>query len=212
MLAASCSAADAMMSYPWPRCGPYRRPLPVIRRNRSAYPLRARLGWRRPALTLGFDPAADNDCPPGSLDRCDRRLGRAGHLDRDRRRHLPFREQANPIPGASQYAGSDKGRRVDRPLGAEAFGVDSLLQAPEIDDFVVLLEDLVIEAALWQAAMQRRLAALEPVDCDAAACGLALAAAPRCLALARPDAAPEPLRPVMRARIVSDLVELHRIS
>src|SRR4051812_44573596 len=105
MLAASCSAADAMMSYPWPRCGPYRRPLPVIRRNRSAYPLPALSAGRPRALALGFGRAAENTRPAGRLDRGYRRLRRTGHLDRDRRRHLTFREQADAVAGAAQYAG-----------------------------------------------------------------------------------------------------------
>ncbi len=154
--------------------------------------------------------AADDNRAAGRLDRLDRGLRRAGHLDRDRRRQFALGEQANAVAGPPQYAGRRQASAaVTGACGAEASGIDRLLQTPEIDDLVVLPEDLVVEAALRQPAMQRRLAALEAVDRDAAARGLALAAAPRCLALARADAAPDPLCPVMRARIVPDLVELH---
>src|SRR4051794_31458852 len=92
MLAASCSAADAMMSYPWPRCGPYRRPFPADSGAGSAPPTRARSGRRRLALALGIGRAlgraADDDLAAGRFDRGDGRLRRAGHLDRDRRRQL----------------------------------------------------------------------------------------------------------------------------
>src|SRR5262249_12253268 len=81
----------------------------------------------------------------------------------------------------------------------------------EIDDLEILLEDRVVEAALRETAMQRRLAALKAVQRDAGARGLTLAAAPGGLALARADAAADPLGAVMRAGIVPDLVELHRL-
>src|ERR1044071_8815675 len=171
------------------------RPLPAVLYRRTyrrtggsdpVRPPRARSGRRRGALALGFGRAADNDRPTGRLDRRDRRPRRAGHLDRDRRRQLAFREQANAVAGAAQHASSNKCRRVDRPFDAEASGVDSLLQPPEIDDLIILLEDLVVEAAFRQAAMQRRLAALEAVDRDAAAGGLPPAAAPPWLSVRCP--------------------------
>src|SRR5690242_14047952 len=57
--------------------------------------------------------------------------------------------------------------------------------------------------------MQWGLPALKAVERDAATRGLPLAAASGGLALARPDAAPDPLGAVMGARIVPDFVELH---
>src|SRR4051794_31344628 len=175
ILAASCSAADAMVSYPWPQCGPYRRRGGAG----SAPPTRARSGWRRLALALGPGRAADDDLAPGRLDGGNCRLGRAGHLDRDRGGQLALRKQADAVAGAAQYPGRDKRRRIDRPLGAEPPRIDRLLQSPEIDDLIILPEDLVAKAALRQAAMQRRLAALEPVKRDAGARSLPLAAASR---------------------------------
>src|SRR6202023_3226643 len=74
-----------------------------------------------------------------------------------------------------------------------------------------ILSENVGETALRQPPMQRRLPALEAVERDPAARGLPFAAAARGLAFARADTAPDPLRPVVRARIVSDLVELHRL-
>src|SRR5581483_10423547 len=142
---------------------------------------------RRPGFAAG-----DDDLAAGGFDRGDRRLRGAGDLDRQRRLQLALGEQAD--------------------AGAELAGVDRLLQPAEIDDLVVLAEDLVVEAALRQPPVQRGLAALEAVERDAGARGLALAAAARGLALARADAAADALGAVMRALVVPDLVELHRLS
>src|SRR6516225_10666822 len=60
--------------------------------------------------------------------------------------------------------------------------------------------------------MERSLTAFKTIECNPAPCGLALAAARSGLAFARADAAPNPLRPVMCAGIVTDLVELHRAN
>src|SRR3954454_5028003 len=84
ILAASCSAADAMMSYPWPRCGPYRRRGGAG----SAPPTRARAGWLRLALAFGLGGAADDDPAPGRLDGVDFPLERAGRLVFERGRQL----------------------------------------------------------------------------------------------------------------------------
>ena len=67
-----------------------------------------------------------------------------------------------------------------------------------------------LKPALGQAAVDRQLAALEPVERHALARLLALDALARGLALARADAAPEPLGLEVRAGIVPDLVQLHR--
>src|SRR5690349_14828959 len=60
--------------------------------------------------------------------------------------------------------------------------------------------------------MQRGLAALKAVQRHTSPRGLALAATRRGLALARADAAPDSLRPVVRPGIIPDLVELHRLT
>ncbi len=71
-------------------------------------------------------------------------------------------------------------------------GVERLSAAAEIDDLEILLEHPVVEAALRQPAMQRRLAAFEAVERDAGARGLAFAAAPVVLPL--PEPMPRPTR------------------
>src|SRR5690349_3863942 len=111
--------------------------------------------------------------------------------------------------GPPQDAGSDQLGGVERSLAAEPPGIQRLLQAAQIHHIVFLAEDLVVEAAFWQPAVQRGLAAFKTVERDTAARGLALAAAAGGLTLARADAAAHPLCPVMRSRIVSDLIELH---
>src|SRR6185437_14746243 len=82
MLAASCSAADAMMSHPWPRCGPYRRTGGTAPRSP------ARSGRRGLAVALGFGGAVDDDRTARGFDRRHRGTRCAGYLDRDRGRQL----------------------------------------------------------------------------------------------------------------------------
>ena len=77
---------------------------------------------------------------------------------------------------------------VDRLLGIELLGVDELLDHANVHLGEVLAER-VVEAALWQAHVERHLAALEAVDRDAFAALLALLATPGGLALAGTDAA-----------------------
>src|ERR1700730_4606663 len=161
---------------------------------------------------FGSGAAAHDDLAAGCLDRADRCLRGSRDLDRDRRTELALGQQTDAVTRPAQHPGGDQLAGVEGALGGELAGVERLLQPPQIDHLEVLLEDLVVEAALRQPAMQRGLPALEAVQRDAAARGLALAAAPGGLALARAEAAADPLGPVMRARIVSDLVELHRLN
>src|SRR5271163_1377371 len=81
MLAASCSAADAIMPYPHPKAlcasdGPSS-------------------GFRRlsPGLTLDGGDAAHNDLAARRLDRGDRALRSPRDLDRDGRRELALGQQ-----------------------------------------------------------------------------------------------------------------------
>src|SRR4029077_20909039 len=68
----------------------------------------------------------------------------------------------------------------------------------------------VVEAALGNAHVERHLAAFETVDGNTRARDLALAATARRLALAGADAAAHAHAPLARARIVGELIELHR--
>src|SRR6266576_1325305 len=163
-------------------------------------------------LAASCGTAEQDDLAAGCFDRLDRRLGGARHLDRDRRAEGAFRQKADAVARAAQDTSRHELCGVEPALGGELAGIDRLLQAAEIDDLEVLLEDLVVEAALREPAVQRGLAALKTVQRDTGARGLALAAAPGGLALARADAATDPLGAVMRAGIISDLVELHRLT
>ena len=165
-------------------------------------PLSRRLGQARRAF--GQDHLAAR-----LFDRGDRRLRRAGNFDRDRGLEFTLGEQAHAIAGPAQHPGRDERLAVDRSVGGEPFGVKRLLQPAEVDDLEVFLEDLVVKPSFWQTTMQRRLPALEGIDGDAGATELTLAAMARGLALAGANAAPETLRPIMRAWIVFDLVKLH---
>ena len=122
-------------------------------------------------------------------------LGEQAHAVARRRRSTPAATSAAPLTGASASS-----------LPASS----AVCSRPRLTTTEMLLEIGVVEAALGQAAMERHLAALEAVEGDAGARRLALAAAAAGLALARADAAADALGAVMRAGIVSDLVELHR--
>ena len=97
---------------------------------------------------------------------------------------------------------------VDRLAGVQLAGGDRRLQRAEVHRRVLLAERIV-EAALRQPAIDRHLTALEAVQRHACARLLALHALAGGLALARADAAPEPLGLQARAGIVAQFVELH---
>jgi hypothetical protein len=157
-----------------------------------------------------FRRRRNDDLAPELFHRLDRGLRRALDLDGERQLELALGEEPHAIAEPVQNSGGDERGTVDGRIGLERAGFKRLLQAAEIDDAKILAEHLVVEAALGQAAMERRLAALEAVERDAGTRRLALAAAAAGLALARADAAPDALRAVMGAGIVLDLVELHR--
>src|SRR6266446_7928975 len=212
MLAASCSAADAMCPFPtrkpaYPTKPPAAEPAPGSGRRRLALGRPFRLLRR-----IGSGPAGHHHLAAGRLDRVDRCLGGTGYLDRQRRAELALSQQADAVARPPQHPGGDQLAGVDGALGGELAGIERLLQPAQIDHLIVLLKNLVVEAALRQPAMQRGLPTLEAVQRDTAARGLPLAAAPGGLSLARSDAAADPLGPVVRARIVPDLVELHRLN
>src|SRR5208282_6532893 len=95
--------------------------------------------------------------------------------------------------GPAQDTRLDQSRGIDGRRRIELAGVDRLLQAPEIDLVEPARERRIFEPALGQAAMQRHLAALKPLDAHAGARGLALTAAAAGLALAGTDAAADAL-------------------
>src|SRR6516225_1577783 len=80
---------------------------------------------------------------------------------------------------------------------------------PKIDDLQIFAKNLCVEAALRQPAMERSLAAFKTVERNPGSRRLALAAARRSFTLAGADATPNTLCPVMRAGLISDLVEFH---
>ena len=121
----------------------------------------------------------------------------------------PLASSRTPSRDAAQHAGLDQRRAIDRRILLQLAGIERRLQRPEIDDDEALLEIGIVEAALRQAAMQRRLAAFKAVQGNTGASRLALAAARAGLAFAGADASAATLGDVMRAFIVSDLVELH---
>src|SRR5205823_1133110 len=135
MLAASCSAADAMYpSYPKrARARPFTarigRYLLVVGR----LPLWPTLALLRRGLRLGCGTAEQDDLAARCFDRLDRRLGGARHLDRDRRAEGAFRQKADAVARAAQDASRHELCGVEPALGGELAGIDRLLQAAEID-------------------------------------------------------------------------------
>ncbi len=98
MLAASCSAADAM-----------RLPFPVAEARRV--PPRAGLA---PLTTT---------VPPSLLDRGDRGLGGARHFDGERRLELALGQEPHAIAQPPQQAGGDERRAIDGEIGLQPAGV-----------------------------------------------------------------------------------------
>src|SRR3954447_21388389 len=145
----------------------------------------------------------------GLLDRRDRGLGGAVHLDRELGLEFAAAEQPQAVLGATDHAGLHQRFDGDGFLDVDQLGVDRFLKPVEIDLGEVEPED-VVEAALRQAPMQRHLAALEALDAHARTRGLALAAAARSLALARTDATADAHALLARAGVVGDIAELHR--
>src|ERR1700689_1787584 len=192
MLAASCSAADAIQ-------------LLLCR-------WRCRLCFR---LGVGFcgrlrrrDGRQDN-LAAEFLHRGDRRLRRAGNFDGEGRFQFALGQKPYAISDAAKNARLDQRFAINLGVGFKRARIERLLQTAEIDDVEMLAEILAREAALGQPPVQRRLAAFEAVQGNAGARGLALAAARAGLALARADAPAAAFGAVMSAPIVLDLVQFH---
>src|SRR5438132_1124363 len=146
MLAASCSAADAMCPFPtrkpaYPTKPPAAEPAPGSGRRRLApggpFPL-----FRR---RIGSGPAGHHHLAAGRLDRVDRCLRGTGYLDRERRAELALGQQADAVAWPPQHPGGDQLAGVNGALSGELAGIERLLQPAQIDHLVVLLENLVVE-------------------------------------------------------------------
>src|SRR5690606_1771309 len=107
---------------------------------------------------------------------------------------------------AADHASLDQRRRIDNALHIQLAAVDVALDAVEADG-IPLLGAVRVEAALGHAHVDRHLAALEAVDGNAGARGLALAAAAARLALARADTTPNADAGLVGARIVAKFVQ-----
>src|SRR5207249_4047787 len=138
--------------------------------------------------------------PTGLFDGGDRRFRGAVNFERDLGLDFAATEQSDTIAGASERAGFHQDFSIDDAAGIELAGIDRALNAVKIDLNQIERED-VVEAALWQAPVQRHLAAFKALDPHTRARGLALAATTGLLALARADAAPDPHPLLARARI-----------
>src|SRR5262245_15575508 len=101
---------------------------------------------------------------------------------------------------------------IDGSLGVDQAGIDRSLNLAEIDFIELGRERRIAEAALWQAPMERHLAALKTLDPDACSGGLTLAAPAAGLAHSRADAAADPHALFTRTRLVRDLIEFHRTT
>src|SRR5229473_2403643 len=122
---------------------------------------------------------------------------------------LALGEEPHAVAHPAQHARGDQRRAVHGDIGFERARIKRPLQPAEVDDVEFGAKRHVAEAALGQAAVEWRLAALEAVEGDAGARGLALAAACAGHALARADAAADALGTIMGALVVSDVVEFH---
>src|SRR6201989_1446584 len=147
----------------------------------------------------------------GLLDRRDRGLRGAMHLDVELGLEFTAAEQPHAGLGAAQHAGLHQRLGIDHAAGIELLGIHGVLETVEIDLGELDAED-VVEAALRQTAMHRHLAAFETLDAHARTRGLALAAAAGLLALAGADATADPHALLARTGIVGDFAELHRPS
>src|ERR1700722_436852 len=219
MLAASCSAADAIRSAPsgaarrvqkvltWtdeaqaenaprPSNPSYGRPAAICHHLRGASGLSARFGLQHLDLAAGL------------LDGGDRALRGGEDFERQFRFQFALAEDLHAIARPRADAGRAQGLDRHRLGGVELARIERLLDAAEID-LVNVACGRIDEAALGQAAMQGHLAAFKALDAHAGAGRLTLAAATRLLAFAGADAAPDAGARLRGARIVGDVVEFH---
>src|SRR5665213_1857885 len=183
-LAASCSAADAMVRSVPPACA-----------------LFGRLRYRPQNLHRAT----------GLLDGRDRRLRCAGHFQRNIRRNLAVAEDAHTVQRPADKPGLLEYRRRDRRLAVKLARVDRLLDCADAY-FIEALGEYVVETALRQPPMQRHLPAFEALYGDAGAGLLALDAAPGSLALAGTDTAADTHPILGGAGLVGQFMQFHRSS
>ena len=167
MFAASCSAADAM-DY-----------LFRVSAGRSA-PINRRRGDH-------------GNASAGFLDGLDRGLRSPGNSDIYLGLQGTLCKQADTVTGGLDETCLLQRCCVHRLLGIEAPGIDGRLQAAQVHHLEGLGKDVVVEATLGQAPMQRHLATLEALDGNTGTRLLALMAVTGGLALAGTDPAPDAL-------------------
>src|SRR5437762_247334 len=107
MLAASCSAADAICYPSLPKTG---------RRGGECRPRSGRGGGRPLSFSVRAAGAEDH-LAPGTLDRSNGGFGSPGHLDRDRRADLALGQETHAIAYPPQDPGRHEGRAVEFALG-----------------------------------------------------------------------------------------------
>src|ERR1700723_756123 len=212
MLAASCSAADAIRSAP---SGAARRVQQVLTWTDEAQaenaPRPSNPSYGRPAaichhLRGPSSPRAPLGLHPPSF--APRALRGGEDFERQFRFQFALAEDLHAIARPRADAGRDQGLDRHRLGGVELARIERLLDAAEID-LVNVACGRIDEAALGQTAMQGHLAAFKALDAHAGAGRLTLAAATRLLAFAGADAAPDAGARLRGARIVGDVVEFH---
>src|SRR5262249_43051677 len=138
-----------------------------------------------------------------------RRFGRTPDREGELGLDLARAEQPDPVLGPSEHAGLHQRLGVDRRGRVELAGVDRRLDLVEVDLIELARERLILEAPLGQPAVERHLAALNPLVGSPGARGRPLAAAAAGLARARADAATDAAALLARARTIGEFVQFH---
>src|SRR5262249_41362234 len=126
-------------------------------------------------------------------------------------------EQPDPVLGPPQHAGLHQRLGVDRGGRVELAGVDRRLDLVEIDLVELARERRVLEPPLGQPAVERHLAALEPLDAHTLAPlapppgpgGVPFPAGPAGLPGAGAKAATDTAALLARARTIGEFVQFH---
>src|SRR5690606_4408907 len=140
------------------------------------------------SLLFGCSRLRQLDRTTSLFDLLDRRLGSACYVEGNLGLQLAAAQKAHAVLGAADDAGLDQCLGVHRLLGVKLACVDSRLNTSQRNFVEVLAED-VLEAAVRQAPIQRHRATLEAIGRDARTGRLTLDATAAGLAGARADAA-----------------------
>src|SRR5262249_48622000 len=151
----------------------------------------------------------DGDRAAELFHRRHRRFGRTPDREGELGLDLARAEQPDPVLGPSEHAGLHQRLGVDRRGRVELAGVDRRLDLVEIDLVELARDRRILEPPLGQPAVERHLAALEPLDAHARARGLPLAATAAGLARAGADAATDAAALLARARAIGEFVKFH---